>query len=78
MFGMERFDSANSELATHASFEEALKTVQDNLSKGVGNTSSVYDVVMADRKLAVFGVALLLAPWLLRGVGPAEKESVKK
>ena len=58
MFGMERFDSANSELATHASFEEALKTVQDNLSKGVGNTSRVYDVVMADRKLAVFGVAM--------------------
>lgn len=58
MFGMERFDSANSELATHASFEEALKSVQDNLSKGVGNTSHVYDVVMADRKLAVFGVAL--------------------
>ncbi len=58
MFGMERFDSANSELATHASFEEALKSVQDNLAKGVGNTSRVYDVVMADRKLAVFGVAL--------------------
>lgn len=58
MFGMERFDSTNSEIATHASFEEALKTVQDNLAKGVGHTSRVYDVVMADRKLAVFGVAL--------------------
>jgi len=58
MFGMERFDSANSELATHASFEEALKSVQDNLAKAVGNTSRVYEVVMADRKLAVFGVAM--------------------
>lgn len=58
MFGMERFDSPNSELGTHTSFEEALKTVQDNLVKGVGNTSRVYEVVMADRKLAVFGVAM--------------------
>ena len=58
MFGMERFDSSNSELGSHASFEDALKAVQDNLAKGVGNTSRVYDVVMADRKLAVFGVAM--------------------
>jgi hypothetical protein len=58
MLGMERFDSANSELSTHGSFEEALKTVQDNLAKGVGSTSRVYEVVMADRKLAVFGVAM--------------------
>ena len=58
MFGMERFDSANSELSSHASFEEALKAVQDNLSNGVGATSRVYQVVMADRKLAVFGVAM--------------------
>lgn len=58
MLGMERFDSSNSELSTHASFEDALKAVQDNLAKGVGNTSRVYDVVMPDRKLAVFGVAM--------------------
>ena len=58
MLGMERFDSPNSELSTHASFEEALKTVQDNLAKGVGNTARVYEVVMAERKLAVFGVAM--------------------
>ena len=58
MFGMERFDSPNSELSAHASFEDALKSVQDNLAKGVGTTSRVYDVVMADRKLAVFGVAM--------------------
>ena len=58
MFGMERFDSPNSDLGTHASFDEALKTVQDNLAKGVGNTSRTYELVMADRKLAVFGVAM--------------------
>lgn len=58
MFGMERFDSDNSELSTHASFEEALKTVQDNLAKGAGTTSRVYEVVMPESKQAVFGVAM--------------------
>jgi hypothetical protein len=58
MFGMERFDAANSELSSHASFEDALKSVQSNLAKGVGATGQVYEVVMADRKLAVFGVAM--------------------
>jgi hypothetical protein len=58
MLGMERFDSSNSEIGSHASFEEALKAVQENLAKGVGNTSRVYEVVMTDRKLAVFGVAM--------------------
>lgn len=58
MFGMERFDSANSELSTHASFEDALKAVQDNLSKGLGATSRVYEVVLPERKIAVFGVAM--------------------
>lgn len=58
MFGMERFDSPNSELATHASFEDALKAVQENLVKGLGGTSQVYQVVMPGSKQAVFGVAM--------------------
>ena len=58
MFGMERFDSANSELASYASFDEALKAVKDNLAKGVGDTRQVYEVVMPDKKMAVFGVAM--------------------
>jgi hypothetical protein len=58
MFGMERFDSANSELSTHTSFEDALKTVQDNLAKGLGATGRVYEVVMPEQKIAVFGVAM--------------------
>jgi hypothetical protein len=58
MFGMERFDSSNSELATHASFEDALKAVQENLVKGLGGTSQVYQVVMPASKQAVFGVAM--------------------
>lgn len=58
MFGMERFDSANSELSTHASFADALKAVQDNLSSGVGATSRVYEVVTPQSQMAVFGVAM--------------------
>jgi hypothetical protein len=57
MFGMERFDD-KSELAEYKSFEEAVKTVQDNLAKGVKGTGKVYELVLADKKIAVFGVAL--------------------
>jgi len=58
MIGMERLDSYKNKLAEYGSFAEALKTVRENLAKGVGKTSKVYEVVMPDRKLAVFGVAM--------------------
>ncbi|HSO44719.1 MAG TPA: hypothetical protein VLQ47_04285 [Rhodoferax sp.] len=58
MFGMERFDSANSEVGSYATFEDALKAVQGNLAKGLGDTRKVYEVVMPDKKMAVFGVAM--------------------
>ncbi len=58
MIGMERLDSWKNKLAEYGSFAEALKTVRDNLSKGVGNTTRIYEVVLADRKLAVFGVGM--------------------
>ena len=58
MLGMERFDSGNAELGSHASFEEALKAVQEGLAKGVGNTSRVYELIMPEQKIAVFGVAM--------------------
>jgi hypothetical protein len=58
MFGMERFDDDKNTLIEHKSFEEAVKIVQDNLAKGVKGTSKVYELVLADKKIAVFGVAL--------------------
>lgn len=58
MIGMERVDSSKSKLAEYGSFAEALKTVRDNLSKGTGKTAKIYEIVMADRKLAVFGVSM--------------------
>jgi hypothetical protein len=58
MIGMERLDSSKSKLAEYGSFAEALKTVRDNLAKGAGKTAKIYEVVLADHKLAVFGVAM--------------------
>jgi len=56
MAGMERFDD-KSELKTYGSFEEAVKTIRDNLAKNVAKTAKVYEVVIPEKKLAVFGVA---------------------
>jgi hypothetical protein len=57
MAGMERFDD-KSELKTYGGgFDEAVKTIRDNLAKGVARTAKVYEVVIPEKKLAVFGVA---------------------
>ncbi|MHB1187150.1 hypothetical protein [Thiobacillus sp.] len=58
MIGMERLDSAKNTLAEYGSFAEALKSVRENLAKGAGKTARVYEIVLPDRKLAVFGVAM--------------------
>ena len=58
MIGMERLDSYKNKLAEYENFAEALKAVRENLAKGVGKTTKVYEVVMPDRKLAVFGGAM--------------------
>lgn len=58
LIGMERFDDDKNVLAHYGSFDEALKTVRDNLGKGVGHTVKVYEVVMPEKKIAVFGVGM--------------------
>lgn len=58
MIGMEKFDSPRSELRTHASFQDAVSAVRGNLARGVGGTSQVYEVVIPEREMAVFGVAM--------------------
>ena len=58
LVGMERFDSEKNLLAQHVSFDEAVKSVQDNLAKGAARTSKVYEVVIPEKKMAVFGVAM--------------------
>lgn len=58
MVGMERLDSSKNKLAEYDSFADAVKSVRENLAQGAGKTVKVYEVVMPDRKLAVFGVAM--------------------
>lgn len=58
MVGMERLDSSKNKLTEYASFAEAVTAVRDNLAQGAGKTSKIYEVVMPDRRLAVFGVAM--------------------
>ncbi|HBU30688.1 MAG: hypothetical protein A2X71_02995 [Thiobacillus sp. GWE1_62_9] len=58
MIGMERLDSYKNKLVEYGSFNEAVKTVRENLAKGAGKTTKVYEIVMPDRKMAVFGVAM--------------------
>jgi hypothetical protein len=73
MAGMERF-ADKSELKTYGNFDEAVKTIRDNLAKGVAKTAKVYEVVVADKKLAVFGVATNDAEygegWWAKKIGP--------
>lgn len=57
MIGMEKFDT-RSELQSHASFQDALRAVRANLASGVAGTARVYEVVMPEREIAVFGVAM--------------------
>ena len=58
MIGMEKFDSDKNELNSFSSFDQAVKTVQTNLADKTNNTAKVYEIIMPDKKLAVFGVAL--------------------
>lgn len=58
MFGMEGFESDKNLLMEHLEFEDAVRTIQDNLAKGVGATAKVYEVIIPEKKIAVFGVAM--------------------
>lgn len=57
MVGMERIDSPKNKLTEAESFDAAVKTIRDNLNKKVADTSKVYEVVIPNKQLAVFGVA---------------------
>lgn len=58
MFGMESFDSDKNLLIEHLAFEDAVKAIEDNLARGTAKTRKVYEVIMPDKKIAVFGVAM--------------------
>ncbi len=55
---MPYFEDAE-ELKEFDSFEAGLKTIRENLNSGKGDTKKVYELIYTDKKVAVFGVALL-------------------
>ncbi len=73
MFGMESFDSDKNLLIEHLTFDDAVSAIQQNLARGVAKTSKVYEIVMPDKKIAVFGVAMNDAKegeaWWVKGIG---------
>jgi hypothetical protein len=73
MFGMESFDSEKNLLMEHLTFEDAVKAIQDNLARGVAKSSKVYEIIMPDKKVAVFGVAMNDAKegegWWVKSIG---------
>jgi len=58
MFGMEGFESDKNVLIENVSFDDAVKSIQENLARGVGKSSKVYEIIMPDKQIAVFGVAM--------------------
>ena len=73
MFGMERFHN-RADIKEYRSFEDAVRTVRANLDKGVGQSAKVYEIVLQDQKLAVFGFAMndqeTGENWWVRKTGP--------
>lgn len=58
MFGMEYFDDLNMhQLAQYPSHQQALKTVEENLAKGVAGVSQVYRIDIPGKDEVVFGVS---------------------
>jgi uncharacterized protein (DUF302 family) len=59
MFGMEYFDDLNAHrIASHKSYDEAVKTVEANLAKGLGGVTKVYRIDIPGKQETVFGVGM--------------------
>lgn len=73
MFGMEGFDSDKNLLMEHLTFDDAVQTIRNNLARGIGKTARVYEIVLPEQKIAVFGVAMNDAKegegWWVRTIG---------
>ena len=57
MFGMPYFDDPDM-LVKHASYDAAIKAVEDGLAAGNGGTSKVYRIDIPGKQQSVFGVAM--------------------
>jgi len=59
MFGMEYFDDLDAHrLVSHKSYDEAVKTVEANLAKGLGGVTKVYRIDIPGKQETVFGVGM--------------------
>lgn len=58
MAGTERLDSFRAELIDLQQFDAAVRTVRSRLAEHVADTAPVYELVLPEHKLAVWGVAL--------------------
>jgi hypothetical protein len=58
MIGMEKFESSKNTLQSFPSFDAAVKTIRDNLARGVSGTARAYELVIPERRLALFGVSM--------------------
>jgi hypothetical protein len=74
MFGMEGFESDKNVLQEHLSFDDAVNSIRENLAKGMGQTAKVYEVLIPEKKMAVFGVAFNSPKdgegWWVKTIGP--------
>jgi uncharacterized protein (DUF302 family) len=63
MFGMEYFDDIDAHrLTSHKSYDEAVKTIEANLAKGLGGVTKVYRIDIPGKQETVFGVSMKMAP----------------
>lgn len=59
MFGMEYFDDLDAHrIASHKSYDEAVKAIEANLAKSVGGVSKVYRIDIPGKQETVFGVGM--------------------
>ncbi len=59
MFGMEYFDDLDAHrLASHKSYDEAVKVIEANLAKGAGGVTKVYRIDIPGKQETVFGVGM--------------------
>ncbi|MBT8189554.1 MAG: hypothetical protein HKO89_00525 [Saprospiraceae bacterium] len=57
MFGMPKFDKTHT-LNEFSSYDEAVRTIDANLQKGVSNLEKVYSVEIKDKQLKLYGIGL--------------------
>lgn len=57
MFGMPYFED-NIKLKSFSSYDEAVRTIDNNFSTGMNNLSKVYSIALPSKKLKLYGVAL--------------------